>query len=257
MSYLPDQYHTMPMPSAAPMPLGDKTTAQSGVLPPPPPPSPNTASAGAPTQAKPVGVNLTPEAIAHGAVAPNLSAVQGATTPSPAVAAPAAPSNPGSGGPAAPAGPAFGTDQESKINGFLSRLMSGEGTPFNEGVMGKLRGRLFGAANGQADTAIAQAKDDAIKRGMFRSGLPTDAILQARANAGQNYTKGEADLEGKAAEANSGAQMNAVQALIAQLQNSRQFNLQNRQLAQSAPRPIDYNAQLLQLMGGMDEPSFG
>lgn len=243
-----DLYKTMPMPGV--MTGGDKTTAASGVVTPPPPPSVNTAPVGAPAQPK-----LPDLAVQHGAVAPTIGAKPAAST-TPAPMAPAAPSASPNPAPAGPPPAAFGSDTEGRINTYLQKIMSGEGTPFNPAVMGKLRGRLFAAANGQADTAINQAKDDAVKRGMFRSGLPTDAILAARAAAGQNYTKGEADLESQAANANNQSSMQAVQDLIAQLQNSRQFDVQNRQLAQSAPRGPDYNAQLLQLMGSLDEPTF-
>jgi hypothetical protein len=151
--------------------------------------------------------------------------------------------------------PLYGADMEGKINNWLTGIMGGEGQTFNPKLMGTLRGQLFNAAQGQANSGIASAEKDALSKGMFRSGLPEDAILQAKANAGQNFTKAEGDLESQAAQANSSQKMSALSALENALQGNRDFYLKDYQAKKPTPGP-DYNQELLGLMGGMGAPEF-
>lgn len=240
----PDQYTTFPKtyPSGTPQMTGNT---------PPNPPAPNTASPGAPktapTMTNPYNgtpINMGPV----GAMAPPAAGPK-PWAPKAYSEQPQQPS-----APTAPA-PLYGSDMESKINTWLTGIMGGEGQTFSPALMGSLRGRLFSSAQGGAQNAINAAQKDAISRGMFRSGLPTDAILQAKANAGQNFTKAETDLESQAAQANSAQKMSALSALENALQGNRDFYLKDYQAKKPTPGP-DYNSQLMGLIGGLQGPEF-
>jgi len=94
-------------------------------------------------------------------------------------------------GPAGGISPGTGKTLEDQIRGALSGMFSGEDT---KGFINRSRSALGSAIEGQREQAVRRIDDDAIRRGLFRSGIPADRAAAAGSSAQSAFSTGLADI---------------------------------------------------------------
>jgi hypothetical protein len=137
--------------------------------------------------------------------------------PVPATTPPAAPPAPAAAQPAAPvpppAGPAStstssttgssgqtpvianpeggGWNLESQLQGFLKQ---GFGDSVSKGFIDRAKGDVFRNVQGQTRQATNAINDDAVRRGLFKSGIPAESIAGVQGQAQSAMARGLADV---------------------------------------------------------------
>jgi hypothetical protein len=92
-------------------------------------------------------------------------------------------------------------DLQNQIDGFLKDALSGQNKRFSPETLQQMKDQVFAATEGGRKKAVDAANSDALHRGLFRSGIPIDAQMQAQSDASSAYSKGVTDININAANA--------------------------------------------------------
>lgn len=87
--------------------------------------------------------------------------------------------------------PGTGKTLEDQIRGALSGMFSGQDS---KGFIDRSRSALGSAIEGQREQAVRRIDDDAIKRGVFRSGIPSEQVQGVGNSARSAFSTGLADI---------------------------------------------------------------
>lgn len=132
----------------------------------------------------------------------------------------------GRGGRAGRRGQPAPPDIESSLQSGLSEMLQSEG-PFNDQVVQNLRSQARMDAYAPVEGQIRQSDDDAVQRGLFRSGIPLDQQRQAREGAAARYSQATTQIENNAVLQNHQARLGALDRAQKWLDSKRQWILAN------------------------------
>jgi len=133
-------------------------------------------------------------------------------TPTPPPAAPPSPVPP----PAPPAVPgqtpvvspqAGGWNLEGQLQNFLGGAFNGSVTPE---FINRAKGDVFRTVRGQTRQATGRINDDAVRRGLYRSGIPAESIAGVEGEAQGAMARGVADILNNAENQNIQGRQNAA-----------------------------------------------
>jgi hypothetical protein len=202
--------------------------------------APNTAPMANRPPAQP-GINTGPVGRPMTSFAPTGSPVAPGTAPpppTPAVPPPAPPAPPQSAAPAgapAPAGGGLygrgGGGLEEQLRSFITSGLEG-GT--SEAFLNSAKNQLSSAVQGQRGVAERRIDDDAIRRGVFRSGIPSEQRAAAGTAAQGAFAKGLADILGGAEDRNAQVRSNSAGMAQSLLGMNRDWDAQEMARAEAA-----------------------
>jgi hypothetical protein len=116
-------------------------------------------------------------------------------------------------------------DLQNQIDGYLKDVLSGQNKRFSPETLQQMKDQVFTATEGGRKKAVDQANSDALHRGLFRSGIPIDAQMQAQSDASSAYSKGVTDINTNAANAEYDDKMAALDRAEKSLTDKRTYLL--------------------------------
>lgn len=234
MSSVPNPFNAMrrvlprtgqnPVPNAGALQQQSNTSALQR-----PPAQPAVAARPGP---QPLAAPVAPQAPAAPFTAPGPGVqkpVASPVTQAPGAAAPAA-------APAqAPYGAGGGTSAQSgsledQLRNYFTQTMSGA---TSQDFINRARGQLGAATEGQRAQAVNRVNEDAIGRGLFRSGIASDQAAAAGRSAQGAFASGLQDILQNAEQQNMQARQGAAQGLQGLLESNRGYDQYQQQRADS------------------------
>jgi hypothetical protein len=204
-------------------PMANRPPAQPGI---------NTGPVGRPmTSFAPTGSPVAPGTVPP----PPTPAVPPPAPPAPAVAPPAPPQPAAPAGAPAPAGGGLygrgGGGLEEQLRSFITGGLEG-GT--SDAFLNSAKNQLSSAVQGQRGVAERRIDDDAIRRGVFRSGIPSEQRAAAGTAAQGAFAKGLADILGGAEDRNAQVRSNSAGMAQSLLGMNRDWDAQEMARAEAA-----------------------
>jgi hypothetical protein len=114
----------------------------------------------------------------------------------------------------------------NQIDSFLSDIISGKSKRFSPEQLQMMKDEVFTTTEGGRKKAVDQANADAVSRGLFRSGIPIDAQMNAQNDASTAYSKGVTDINLTSASAEFDDKMKSIGMAQQSLDARRQYLLQ-------------------------------
>ena len=102
---------------------------------------------------------------------------------------------------------AGGWNLEGQLQNFLSGAFNGSVSPE---FINRAKGDVFRTVQGQTKSATNQINDDAVRRGLFRSGIPAEGIANVQGQAQGAMARGVADILNNAENQNIQGRQNAA-----------------------------------------------
>jgi hypothetical protein len=102
---------------------------------------------------------------------------------------------------------AGGWNLEGQLQNFLSGAFNGSVTPE---FINRAKGDVFRTVQGQTKGATNAINDDAVRRGLFRSGIPAEGIANVQGQAQGAMARGVADILNNAENQNIQGRQNAA-----------------------------------------------
>jgi hypothetical protein len=207
-------------------PMANRPPAQPGI---------NTGPVGRPmTSFAPTGSPVAPGTVppppTPSAAAPPPAAPPPAAAPAPSAAAPPSPA----AAPAPASGGMYGRGGgglEEQLRSFITGGLEG-GT--SEAFLNSAKNQLSSAVQGQRGVAERRIDDDAIRRGVFRSGIPSEQRAAAGTAAQGAFAKGLADILGGAEDRNAQVRSNSAGMAQSLLGMNRDWDAQEMARAEAA-----------------------
>ena len=146
----------------------------------------------------------------------------------------------GGGGGAASTNPEDALYKE--LQDHFRDVYSGKMKRFSPELLQQMKDDVFRTTEGARNRSIDDAKRDAVRRGIFRSGIPTGAMLEAGAKASAEFSRGSTDINIQAEQADYQAKADALQSQRALLDSKWQHvaqmdkNSADRQAAEAQLR---------------------
>lgn len=112
-----------------------------------------------------------------------------------------------------------------QVEGQLSDVMSGKSVPFSQSTIDSLTADAFETTKGQETAALEGADEDAIRRGLGRSGVALANRAAIRGDALKSYASARAQIKREAELKNFEAKMQGLQAAEAWLGQLQQYDL--------------------------------
>jgi len=128
--------------------------------------------------------------------------------PAPGVASTSTSSSSGSSGQTPVVNPqAGGWNLEGQLQNYLSGAFNGSVSPE---FIQRAKGDVFRTVQGQTKQATNQINDDAVRRGLFRSGIPAEGIANVQGQAQGAMARGVSDILNNAENQNIQGRQNAA-----------------------------------------------
>lgn len=121
-------------------------------------------------------------------------------------------------------GPLENSYELSIFNNIMSTL-NGKNLPFGPDQINAIRARIFGDTTGRAKAAKSSADRDAIRRGIFRSGIASENAADIDRAASADYSTNVRETVIQAAKENYAAKAQKLQMAAQQLENYRNYRL--------------------------------
>ena len=134
------------------------------------------------------------------------------------------------GGPGIPSfdfGPGY--EHESDIWQFIEDMMNGNMSAYSPAALERMYGKLLQTSQGRARAAREEIRSDAVSRGMFRSGMVSDAMAGVQRGVSADVTKGMRSIMMRKAEADVKLKLQGLQQAQVWLQQRRNYVLAQAQ----------------------------